>query len=414
MTTDIAPTPRDGSAASAPAVLSKPATFTIAPAANPVPALRPGSSPAHTERGTSAPVVHPTPREPGIYFGLPEAEYHADPSLGSTDLKRLLRSPTDYWWGSWMNPRRIPEAGDTPAKKQGRALHKLVLEGRAAFHKAYVPEPQPADWPEALRTMDDLKAVLREKGEKLAGSKEELVKRVKAVAPEAVVWDDVLATFMAGVVRDGFTVLKPEVFTEVEVAGHMVAMNPHLANAFKDGVSEVSVFWRDADGMALKCRFDYLKPRTIPDLKKCENRGEQPFEDACLNALRSYAYDMQVAHYLEAGYPAFLELARQGRIFGACPLPKGFERRMAKAEDMTMTLVFHQTSGAPVTHGLEIETGSAVLAWARREVALAKARYRDCMGRFGTDMWVSEAPIRRLSVEELPYRYRVAAELEAA
>ena len=27
-------------------------------------------------------------------------EYHADPSLGSTDLKRLLRSPADYWWES--------------------------------------------------------------------------------------------------------------------------------------------------------------------------------------------------------------------------------------------------------------------------------------------------------------------------
>lgn len=411
MTTTSAPTSRDGATASPAVHLSTPILETIV--SHPVPALRSASS-AETGRGVPAPAATPTTREPGIYFGLSEAEYHADPSLGSTDLKRLLRSPTDYWWGSWMNPKREPEASDTPAKKQGRALHKLVLEGRAAFHKAYTPEPQPKDWPGALRTMDDLKAVLREAGEKLAGSKEELVKRVRAIAPEAIVWDEVVATFMAAAERDGLQILKPDVFEEVEVAGHMVAMNPHLANAFKDGVPEVSVFWRDEDGLALKCRFDYLKPRTIPDLKKCENRGEQPFEEACLGALRSYAYDMQVAHYLESGYPAFLELARAGRVFGDCPLPQGFARRMAAPADMTMTLVFHQTSGAPVTHGLEIETGSEVLAWARREVSLAKARYHACMARFGTDMWVSETPIRRISVQELPYRYRVAAELEAA
>src|SRR4051812_1115105 len=29
------------------------------------------------------------PRAPGVYFGLSSDEYHADPSLGSTDLKRL-------------------------------------------------------------------------------------------------------------------------------------------------------------------------------------------------------------------------------------------------------------------------------------------------------------------------------------
>src|SRR5262245_8349396 len=71
------------------------------------------------------------PREPGVYFGLPSAEYHADPSLGSSDLKRLLRSPADYWWSSAMNPDRQPTP-DSPAKQKGRALHKLVLEGAEA------------------------------------------------------------------------------------------------------------------------------------------------------------------------------------------------------------------------------------------------------------------------------------------
>src|SRR5690242_14130853 len=44
------------------------------------------------------------PHAPGIVFGMPAEEYHRDPSLGSTDLKRLLRSPSDYWWESHLNP----------------------------------------------------------------------------------------------------------------------------------------------------------------------------------------------------------------------------------------------------------------------------------------------------------------------
>lgn len=51
--------------------------------------------------------------EAGVYFNLPAAEYHADPSLGSSDLKRLLQAPAVYWWHSHMNPERSPSP-DSP------------------------------------------------------------------------------------------------------------------------------------------------------------------------------------------------------------------------------------------------------------------------------------------------------------
>ena len=79
---------------------------------------------------------------PGVYFNLPMAAYHADPSLGSTDLKSLLVHPAAYWRRSHMNPNRIDDS-DTPAKKMGRALHSLVLEGETAFAKAFIEEPSP-------------------------------------------------------------------------------------------------------------------------------------------------------------------------------------------------------------------------------------------------------------------------------
>src|SRR5262249_49557569 len=72
------------------------------------------------------------PREPGVYFGLSAADYHADTSLGSSDLKRILQAPAVYWHHSHMNPERQPSP-DSRAKQKGRALHKLVLEGEEAF-----------------------------------------------------------------------------------------------------------------------------------------------------------------------------------------------------------------------------------------------------------------------------------------
>jgi hypothetical protein len=122
------------------------------------------------------------PREPGIYFGLPSAEYHADPSLGSSDIKRLLRSPSDYWWESHLNPDR-PGDRDSPAKQKGRALHKLVLEGLEAFERSFACEPKPDAYPGALATLDDLKAKCRELSLPLSGGKAELAaKRTRGAA----------------------------------------------------------------------------------------------------------------------------------------------------------------------------------------------------------------------------------------
>jgi hypothetical protein len=110
------------------------------------------------------------PHAPGIVFGMPAADYHRDPSLGSTGLKRLLRSPSDYWWGSHLNPDR-PLDNDAPAKQKGRALHKLVLEGEEAFAKAFIEEPQPNGHPGCLVTLEDLKAKCRDLGEPVSGTK---------------------------------------------------------------------------------------------------------------------------------------------------------------------------------------------------------------------------------------------------
>jgi hypothetical protein len=339
-------------------------------------------------------------RAPGVYFDLPSGPYHADPSLGGSDLKRLLQAAAVYWWHSHMNPDRAPTP-DSPAKQKGRALHKLVLEGPEAFEATFVTEPQAEAHPGAFVMLDDLKARSRELGEPVSGTKAELAKRIKAKDPKAIIFDDILAAFRVMVERDGLEVLKPDAMREVRQAAASITLNPHLARAFQGGVPEVSVFWVDEYGIPCKCRLDWLKPRTIVDLKKCANVRERPFDVAVLLAIAEYRYDISARHYLD-GYRYLYQFAAEGRVFGDCPLKPGWHTRIAPPDEMRWTWVFHATECAPVTKGLELLPGSSALNRAAREIVQAKQTYRACLQKYGTDQWVSDAPIEALNDTDLP------------
>jgi len=340
------------------------------------------------------------PREPGIYFGLPSAEYHANQSLGSSDLKRLLQAPAVYWFHSHLNPDRQPTP-DSPAKQKGRALHKLVLEGLEAFERSYSCEPRPDAYPGALVTLDDLKAKCRALGEPVSGTKAELSRRIKSKDAKAIIFDEILATFRVMAERDSMEILKPDAMQEVRQAAASIALNAHLAKAFTGGVPEVSVFWTDEHGIACKCRLDWLKPRTIVDLKKCANVRERPFDIAVLQAIAAYRYDVSARHYLD-GYRHLYRFAAEGRVFGECPLNPVWHTRIASPDDMRWTWVFHQTEGAPVTKGLELLPGSSALQRAAREIVQAKQTYLACLKKFGTSQWVSDAPIETIDDTDLP------------
>jgi len=201
--------------------------------------------------------------------------------------------------------------------------------------------------------------------------------------------------------RDGVEILKPDAMREVRQAAASITLNPHLARAFKGGIPEVSVFWADDNNVACKCRLDWLKPRTIVDIKKCTNLRERPFDVAVLLAIAEYRYDVSARHYLD-GYRHLYRFAAEGRVFGNCPLKPGWHARIASPDDMRWTWVFHQTDGAPVTKGLELLPGSSALNRAAREIAQAKQAYLACLDKFGTNQWVSDAPIEAIIDTDLP------------
>jgi hypothetical protein len=96
-------------------------------------------------------VRHEFVQESGVYFGLDEDRYHAALALSASGIKSLRVSTLDWYMRSPLNPEHC-EQEDNEARLIGRAYHRRICEGRAAFAASYHAAVDPADYPDALRT----------------------------------------------------------------------------------------------------------------------------------------------------------------------------------------------------------------------------------------------------------------------
>lgn len=304
-----------------------------------------------------APIADPIPD--GIHFGLPEDAYHADPALGSTGLKDLIDNAPDYWWSSWMNPAREPEK-ETPAKIFGRAVHKCVLEGQAAFMARYAPCEHPGN---------------------IKAGKEE------REAIEAA----------------GKLPLKRDEFNRILAASAFIRANAFLREAFTGGQPEVSVFWTE-DDIRFKARFDYLKMRAIADLKSIRNPLNKSFVHACRDRIAGLDYVVSAAHYMDARR-RMAGFVKSGAVYGA-PDSADFRSWLIQAAgvaEFAFVFVFWQAEGAPISHGFKISPGNPILDSANQSVAKAVWNYRRFMEEFGTTAaWVPSTPLDELDETDLP------------
>ncbi len=295
-----------------------------------------------------------TPIPDGVYWSLPDDAYHADFALGASDLKRLADNPEDWWWGSNRNPDR--ENSDTPSRLYGRAVHKIVLEGRVAFDASFRQTLYP--------------------GNTKAGKEErEYIASIGAVA------------------------LKADDHTRVVEARGAIQLNPHLAASFTNGRPEVSVFWTDAEsGVRLKCRQDYVKARATVDLKTIRPTRPGLFPASCKRAIGEWRYHGQAAHYLD-GRAAMHRLIADGAMYGDCD-PDWIKRLQP---DAAFVFVFLQAEGAPLTWGTILSPDNDVLMNGRDRIRRGLAAYRDYSERFGEGVpWITHEKLEELSIDDLP------------
>lgn len=340
---------------------------------------------------------------PGVYFDMPHETYLADPALGSTDLKNLAVDPAAYWFDSWLNPN--PSARDSDllaaagALDVGSAVHKIILEGTQQFDRFFVREPEGDD---LLRTIDDMKNWLTARGRERSfpKAKAEFIQLCKALDPQVRIYDDICER----AAKNGTKVIGRDMYDRILTAAGTIAANPHLAGAFEGGRAEVSVFWReeiDGEIIRRKARFDYLKPRSIVDLKSLAPRRAGTFRRNCYAALAEYEYPTQAAAYLDAR-DALPALVAKGFVYGIDPTDEWL-KRVCDAGEYAFTFVFWSKVKAPQTFGGILSPGNPILDIGAANVERALANYARCVKQFGTEAaWIDPEPLTEFAIEEMP------------
>lgn len=291
----------------------------------------------------------------GIYFGLPESEYHADPALGSTDIKDLYHSPPDWQWAR-LHPEEPKKVSHFDI---GTGVHELVLLGNDAFLERVEKSPYPD---------------FRKK--------------------EARQWrDDMLA--------EGKVILTEDEYEQVIGAAGAILNSPNLRSEFQRGVPEVSVFC-EIDGIRMKARFDYLKIPGVVDLKTFSEKFKQSLKRTVSQTIADRRYDVQACHYQHVR-KAMAELLDQGLVYGD-PMPKEewIHAACAKA-DPTWVWVFFKTTGAPTAFSVNPMNMRNMWGTAERTREIALEKYRQFMEAFGPkEIWVQEIEPFVLTDEDLP------------
>lgn len=206
----------------------------------------------------------------GVYIGLSDEVYFAQPRLGSTDLKTLHEDPASWWYGSSLNRDR-PAKQASEEMRFGSALHALVLEGEGVYQRRVKVRPD---------------------------------EYIDAKTGESKPWNGnatVCKEWLIAHDRPGVIILSEDADRRVRHMADLVLNHPELGQPMRGGLSEVTVLWTTADGVKLRARFDKLLPRFVVDLKSFggDARGRTVKEQS-LYLVAQRSMDVQRYLYFQA------------------------------------------------------------------------------------------------------------------
>lgn len=395
--------------------------------------LSPPTEFLEVEAALEMPRLPDTPEPPpcGIHFGMDEETYHAIPAFSKSHLHHLLCSPTAFWADSWLNPDREDRSAEH--LHVGKAYHAMILEGHGAYTGRFYPAPDPKDYPQALRSVDEIKQALDKlhqtpvskvpvpgtEGKTRAAKKEDWVAQLMAYDRSQLVWDDIVAK--AERIAAGRTLLPCADDRRIRIAARMIMQDPQLAKAFSGGFPEVVLIWRDPrQGVLCKSRIDYLKLRAVVDLKTFANKRDRSVRKAILHAIAENRYCLQPAVYL-SGVDAVRKLVRErgkDAIFvhggfrryedGALALDDpqpAIEFATKWAENTTpdrWLWVFQMKGEAPVTRGLWHPLASTVHSFSQSLFVEGLRKFRELAEIYGNDPWLDLAEVDDIDESEIP------------
>jgi hypothetical protein len=347
---------------------------------------------------------------PGIYFGMPEEEYHADRSLSASGIKDIHVTPLTFWMKSGFNPNKTDDS--TEPKERGKAFHARLLEGADAFATRYVVAPDIADYPGALDGGDALKEHCRSLGLKVSGKIADLCARIREADPSAVLWPDIIEEFEHNAEVMGQTIIKRTLYDEIQRHVRIVELHDSTEKALRGGYCEVSIFWRDAEtGVPMKARIDYLKARAAVEMKTFTNPFGKPIDLAVASTVANGKYFVDAIVRLDAVEQAKAMLRKHGMkvVHGETPSAEWLN---AFAEIGAHAFVFLFLEAGDIPNVRVREFRQRETAKGEQNAYWTKGRdlyrdgvelYRKHLAHYGPDLpWVDPQPTRPFIDSDFP------------
>lgn len=203
----------------------------------------------------------------GIHPGVDFEEYLNLPYVSTSYLKKLDKCPA---------LAKIEEDDDTAAKKQGRMIHTLTLEGIDSFNKQYLILP--SDFP-SRPTSREVNA--------------------KSPRPEVI---EAESRWQA-LEQVGKVLISAAEFKELQAISAAVNSHPFAGKLLAEGVSEQTCIFDHKIGnttIRCKCRPDKTPSpeyKVLVDLKSTANADKRAFRYDCFK----FGYFIQAAFYVD-GY----------------------------------------------------------------------------------------------------------------
>lgn len=319
--------------------------------------------------GTYNMVLGPNDHEDGIYFGMPEDEYHRDTALGASGIVDLNISPLAFYQNSAWAKNRVEDEKDekeTAATIRGTYFHEAL----AAAKPTIIVKPAGM----SFATTDG--------------------KAFKAKHP-------------------GATFIKAE---DTERAQLMIdALRETGALEFiggiGGGISEVAFFYTDKQGRRRKMKFDRLFNGQAFDWKTMANRSKKDLQTLVAHVVAEHRYHIK-AFWYQTGLQVMKQMVR-ARGADAIMTPASDQERAAvidiAASDAIVPFwyVFIENSGVPNVVGRRFVSHDAAgqlnayFRGAKQECERALKTFDTFMKSHGPDKpWFEKAVFKDFADED--------------
>lgn len=305
----------------------------------------------------------------GIYFRMPEADYHADSALGASGIVDLNISPLRFWKNSAFNPKKLKAETDdkeTAATIRGTYFHEALAGTRPSVIV------KPAGMSFATKEGKDFKAR-----------------------------------------HEGATFIKAEDTERVQDMINAMRETGALerVGGVGGGISEISVFYTDKAGRRRKFRIDRLHGGEAFDWKTMANSMDKDLETLVAHTVAQRRYHVK-AFWYQAGLQVMKQMITHlgPKAFMTETTETEFQQMFALSQSDTVVpfwYVFIENSGVPnvvarrfVSHDATGQL-NAYYRGMKQEVERGLGVFDAYMRSHGPDKpWYADAPFKDFADED--------------